>query len=65
MFYDNQESGHRQCVRLVGHREEVVCLVAGIGNVWGQKGTSELHLGKQGEKVRIREGALQEDGGGR
>ena len=44
-----------------GHREEVVCLVAGIRKVWGQKGTSELHLGKQGEKVLIGKGALQED----
>lgn len=48
-------------MRFVGHREEVVCLVAGIRKVWGQKGTSELHLRKQGEKVLIREGALQEE----
>lgn len=48
-------------MRLVGHKEEVACLVAGIGKVWGQKGASELHLGKQGEKVRIREAALQDE----
>lgn len=47
-------------MRLVGHKEEMVCLVAGIGKVWGQKGTSELHLGKQGEKVCVRVGAWQE-----
>lgn len=48
-------------MRLVGHKEEVACLVAGIGKVWRQKGASELHLGKQGEKVRIRKGALQDE----
>ena len=39
---------------------------SGVSGCWdqkglGQKGTSELHLGKQGEKVLIGEGALQEE----
>ena len=58
--------------RSLGTASKEVCEVggtqggSGVSGCWdreglGAEGTSEPHLGKQGEKVRIREGALQEE----